>query len=83
MMRRARGRDPLALVALAALAVAVLLMVAFDEWFTRLPGVLALFAFIVAGVFAIARPEFLEEEERAGDPGPRRASRSGRSRRRS
>jgi preprotein translocase subunit SecD len=48
--------------ALAAGVVGALLMILFDEWYTRLPGVLALFAFIVLGVFAIASPPFLEAD---------------------
>jgi hypothetical protein len=52
--------------AIAAGVLGALLMVAFDAWFTRLVGVLALFAFIVAGVFAIASPPFLEEEREEG-----------------
>ena len=47
-------RDPLTLAALAALVLGFLLLVVFDAWFTRLFGVLALFAFVVTGVFAIA-----------------------------
>jgi type IV secretory pathway TrbD component len=55
-------------VAIATGVVGALLMVVFDAWFTRLIGVLCLFAFIVTGVFAIASPPFLEhdrEEESA------------------
>ena len=55
-----------AIAALAAGALGALLMFLFEEWFTRLAGVLGLFAFIVLGVFAIASPPFLEgdrEEE--------------------
>jgi hypothetical protein len=61
-----RGHEPSALPALAALAVGALLLIVFDEWFTRLLGVLALFAFIAAGVFAVASPAFLEHEEEEG-----------------
>ena len=53
----------LTLAALLAGALALLLMIPFEAWFTRLLGVLALFAFIVAGVFAIASPSFLEDED--------------------
>jgi hypothetical protein len=56
-------RDPLALVALVALGLGSLLLVVFDAWFTRLLGVLALFVFIVCGVFAIATPALLEHDE--------------------
>ena len=48
--------------AIAAGALGALLMIVFDVWFTRLLGVLLLFAFITLGVFAIASPPFLEEE---------------------
>jgi hypothetical protein len=55
-------RDPLVLAALAAGGVGGVLLFFFEEWYTRAIGVLLLFAFIVAGVFAIASPSFLEEE---------------------
>jgi hypothetical protein len=61
-----RRRDPAAWVALAALVTGALLLVVFDLWFTRLLGVLALLAFIVSGVFAIANPDLLEDETEAG-----------------
>jgi hypothetical protein len=59
-------RDPLVLAALGAGALGALLLIVFDEWFTRLLGVLALFAFIAMGVFAIASPALLEREEDEG-----------------
>jgi hypothetical protein len=43
--------------------VGVVLMVAFEHAVTRVLGVAALFAFIVAGVFLIADPEALADEE--------------------
>ena len=52
--------------ALAAGALGLLLMIPFEAWYTRLAGVLALFAFIVLGVFAIASPPFLEEDRDEG-----------------
>jgi hypothetical protein len=52
----------LGLVALSCFALGVALMIPFEHWFTRVLGVGALFAAIVTGVFAIATPEFLEEE---------------------
>jgi hypothetical protein len=55
-------RDPLVLGALAAGGLGGALLFFFEEWFTRAAGVLLLFAFIVAGVFAIATPSFLEED---------------------
>ena len=48
---------------LGCLAVGLVLMLAFESAVTRLLGVLALFAFIVIGVFLIADPVFLAEEE--------------------
>ena len=50
-------------VMLGCLVVGLALMLAFESWITRLLGVLALFAFIVIGVFLIADPVFLVEEE--------------------
>jgi hypothetical protein len=46
-----------------SLAVGLVLMIGFDVWFTRLFGVLALFTFIITGVFLIADPAFLERED--------------------
>jgi hypothetical protein len=50
-------------VMLGCLVVGLALMLASDSWITRLLGVLALFAFIVIGVFLIADPAFLAEED--------------------
>lgn len=52
----------LQVVAIAAFVVGAALMVPFEGTATRIAGLLALATFIVAGVFAIARPE------RLGDP---------------
>jgi hypothetical protein len=56
-------REPLVVATLVAGALSLLLMIPFEAWFTRLLGVLALFAFIVLGVFAIASPSFLEDDD--------------------
>jgi preprotein translocase subunit SecD len=48
---------------LASLAVGLVLMIGFEAVLTRIVGVLALFAFIVIGVFLIADPAFLDAEE--------------------
>jgi hypothetical protein len=48
---------------LASLAVGLVLMIGFEAALTRIVGVLALFAFIVIGVFLIADPAFLDAEE--------------------
>jgi hypothetical protein len=53
----------LGVVALGCFVVGVLLMIPFEFWLTRVLGVGALFAAIVVGVFAIATPGFLEEED--------------------
>jgi hypothetical protein len=50
-------------IALACFVVGVALMLGFDNWVTRLLGVGLLFAFIVTGVFALAAPERLDQEE--------------------
>ena len=52
-------RRPLLAFMLACLGAGLLLMVLFDTWLTRTIGVLALFSFIVSGVFLIADPAFL------------------------
>ena len=55
---------------LGAFAVGLVLMVAFEHPVTRVLGLLALFAFIVTGVFLIADPEFLGKEgDRSDDNG--------------
>jgi hypothetical protein len=56
----------LPLIALGSFVLGVALMIPFEYVLTRVVGIAALFAAIVAGVFAIATPEFLgadEEEE--------------------
>ena len=50
-------------VALACLVVATILMVVFEHTFTRVLGVAGLVAFIVVGVFALASPERLEDQD--------------------
>jgi hypothetical protein len=57
------GHGPLALPALVALIVGCGLLILFDVWYARLLGVLALFAFIVIGVFAIATPALLDRDD--------------------
>ena len=47
---------------LALLVVAVVTMLVFEAPIMRVIGVLALFGFVVAGVFAIADHEFLDPE---------------------
>jgi uncharacterized membrane protein YkgB len=50
-------------VMLGCLAVGLIAMLVFDHALARVVGVLALFAFIVTGVFLIADPAFLAEED--------------------
>jgi hypothetical protein len=45
-----------------SLAVGLVLMIGFEAVLTRIVGVLALFTFIITGVFLIADPAFLERE---------------------
>ena len=45
------------------LAVGLVLMLGFEAAVTRVLGVLALFAFIVIGVFLIADPDLLDSED--------------------
>jgi hypothetical protein len=56
-------RRPLLVLMLACLVVGLLLMLLFEAWVTRVVGVVALFAFIVSGVFLIADPAFLAAED--------------------
>jgi hypothetical protein len=51
---------------LACFAAGLVLMVGFEATVTRILGVLALLAFIVSGVFAIADPAYLAEEDEDG-----------------
>jgi hypothetical protein len=60
-------------VMLGCLVAGLVLMLAFESAITRLLGVAALFAFIVIGVFLIADPAFLAEEDDEGRVGSRRA----------
>ena len=55
-----RGRLVTAMAAF--LVVGMQLMLLFETWPTRLAGVLCIFGFIITGVFAIARPEFLDPQ---------------------
>jgi len=48
-----------------SLAVGLVLMIGFEAMVTRIIGVLALFTFIMTGVFLIADPAFLERDEEA------------------
>ena len=50
-------------IALACFVLGCALMLAFENWVTRVLGVGLLFAFIVTGVFALAAPERLDQEE--------------------
>jgi hypothetical protein len=53
----------LPVLALGAFVLGVALMVPFEDTITRILGLALLFASIVAGVFAIATPELLSEDD--------------------
>ena len=70
-------RRRLTVAMLASLALGLVLMLGFEAPLARIVGVPALFAFIVAGVFLIANPAFLAEDEQPGTtlrPGGRQPS---------
>jgi uncharacterized membrane protein YkgB len=64
-------RPPLVALMLGSLAVGLVLMIGFEAPVTRILGVLALFTFIVTGVFLIADPAFLGQDDDAGSLGVR------------
>jgi preprotein translocase subunit SecD len=65
-----RGR--LGAFTVAALAVTLVAMLPFEETITRIIGVVAMFAFIISGVFLIASPSYIEKEDEAElSPGSR------------
>jgi hypothetical protein len=59
-------KDRLLAVAVATGVVGAGLMLAFDGLVARIVGVLALGAFIVCGLFAVADPRFLADDEPGG-----------------
>lgn len=59
-------RRPLLVFMFACLGVGLVLMLLFEAWVTRVIGVVALFAFIVSGVFLIADPAFLATDDDDG-----------------
>jgi hypothetical protein len=62
-LREPRTRPRLLAPMLAFLAVGVPLMVLFESALTRVIGIACLFGFIVTGVFAIADPAFIDDDE--------------------
>ena len=56
-------KRPAVIAMFACLAAGLVLMIGFELAVTRVLGVLALFTFIVTGVFLIADPAFLAAEE--------------------
>lgn len=56
-------RTPLLLAMLGCFALGLPLMIVFEFALTRILGVALMFAFIVMGVFLIANPAFLGQEE--------------------
>jgi hypothetical protein len=57
-----------AILPLVLLVVGAVSMLFFEATVTRVIGVLALFAFVVSGVFAIADPRWLAGAPELGDP---------------
>jgi uncharacterized membrane protein YphA (DoxX/SURF4 family) len=55
-------RRALLLLMIGSLAAGVALMVPFEATITRVLGVIALFTFIISGVFLIADPAWLDRE---------------------
>lgn len=53
----------LPVVAFGLFVLGVALMIPFEFTITRVLGVLAMFAAVVAGVFAIATPDFLSDDD--------------------
>ncbi len=56
-------RGPLMLLMLGSFALGLPLMIIFEATLTRILGVGLMFTFIVSGVFLIANPAFLAQEE--------------------
>ena len=54
---------PLGAFTAGALVAALVLMLPFESAITRILGVLAMFAFIVSGVFLIASPTFTNADD--------------------
>jgi hypothetical protein len=61
-MSRRRAALPL-----ACFLVGAVLMIGFEETITRILGIAALFGFIVSGVFAIADPAALGDDDATGE----------------
>ena len=68
-MKPSVRRRPLLALMFGAFAVGFVLMMAFEAPLTRIVGLLALFTFIVSGVFLIADPAFLGQEDDAEGAG--------------
>ena len=62
-MKSSVRRPPLLALMLASFAVGFVLMMLFEAPVTRILGLIALFVFIVSGVFLIADPAFLGQDE--------------------
>jgi hypothetical protein len=65
-------------ICIALGVIGLVVMLPFDEWYTRLVGMAFLVAFVVTGVFLIANPAYLSrdsaEEDRPEDEAVRRAT---------
>lgn len=60
-------RPPLAVIAVVVFGLGVGLMVPFESTVTRIGGILALTAFVVCGLAAIADPDFLAADAEEDD----------------
>ena len=58
-----RSRGPLLLICVGCFVVGALDMILFEAPLARIVGVALLFAFIVAGVFLVADPDWLGRDE--------------------
>ncbi len=65
-------------ICIALGAIGLVVMLPFDQWYTRLVGMACLVAFVVTGVFLIANPAYLSrdsaQEDRPEDEAVRRAA---------
>jgi O-antigen ligase len=55
-------------ITVALFVAGVALMIPFEAWWTRLLGVLCLFAFVACGVFLVATPAYLQREDDETEP---------------
>lgn len=49
-------------ICIGLFVLGVVLMIPFEEWYTRLFGLAALIGFIITGVFLIASPQLINQD---------------------